>query len=844
MIALLLGALPQESPFRLYVHPKDGLQVTVRGVPVVDGTWFQMYESDWSKGYLSSARGGEVVTQADGTVQVRFQSADGLASAVQTFQPVGERLRVRSRFEWRGAKPIRVEATAGMVGAAAVQAGALVAGDARIELAGRTFPKGADLAARRLAPDGKAYRFEAPLADVEVNASQPITLFDARGYDQPWALNRSLLWLGVVDVEVAPERPLEYEVEWRFAPHPASAERKARLSIAPRAMASVEGADENPLPLVPRPKVARLDSAKAIEVTGAYKFPVGRVRFWDVFLSGLDHRFLVPAPVPKAKPLTFDAGVSKLSRRPGGYEITIRPDGRVSVLGEEDEGLRNGLRRLASLAFVRDGRLWLPTGVLQDEPALDWRGVHLFVGPEAKSFQGRLWERVLLPMGFNKVVLQCERTQWKTTPIDPGEQPMSREDLAALFAAYRADGVEPIPLIQSVGHMEWFFAGGRRLDLAVNREVPYTLDFRKPEAAAAIKTLWAEAVELLKPKTVHVGGDEIDMRGFPAGSEALTTEIWERAMPELGGIAKAAGARMMVWGDQALAPGEAPDAALAPTKAEAARRRKAIPPGSQIADWHYLDDARPERFYPTLQLWKRDGFRPVAAGWYRPNNVRGLALAADLERAGYLQTTWAGYQSNEANMLRNLDQFSAMVLAGDYTWSARQEPVEKLGYDPADLFRRLYFGRRSPVKPVPGTAYGDGEAIRIGNLGFRRMPPVSLRSALTREGADAPTELEIPLRGSVARLGLALEAAVEAPDGETVAEVVVEFAQGDPVRRPLQYGRHLRTGGDPRMVPYGVRDGGLVGLVLELGRRGEIRTVRIKSTGAYGGVRVHGMTTW
>lgn len=845
MIFSPLLAYPLQSPpYVLKVDPKEGLRVEIGGVPVIDGTWFQMYEPDWSKQHLGSTRGGKIATQPDGTIQLTLHSEDGHATALQTFIPQGDRLKVRYRFEWSGEKPIRLEATAGMINAPAVQAGLLHAGETRTELASRSYPKGADLNARRLVLNGPQFRFEAPLADIEATATRPLTLFDARNYDQEWAKNRSLLWLGLLDAEIEPGKPLEYEVEWRFAPRPPAAPKTVRLNLTPTPIPDAEAPDETPIPLIPRPKTVHLDPTKPIEITGAYKFPVGRVRFWDVFQKGLANRFIMPPADPKGKPLIFDAGVSKLNRHVGGYEITIRPDGRVSILGEEDEGLRNGLRRLASLAFVRQGKLWLPTGTLQDEPTLEWRGVHLFVGPDAPAFHNRLWQRVLLPLGFNQVLLQCERTQWTSTPLDPGLNPMRREDLADLFATYRREGVEPIPLIQSLGHMEWFFAGGRRLEMAVNRDVPYTLDLRKPEAVTALQSLWKEAAELLHPKFVHFGADEIDLRGFPRPSAPLATDLWAAAMPEFRKISQANEARMMIWGDQALAPGESIDATHAPSKEEAAKRRKVIPSGTWVTDWHYKDEPRPELFYPSLQVWKRDNFRPIAAGWYRPQNVRGFALAADLERVGYLQTTWAGYESNEANMLRNLDQFTAMILAGEYAWSARQEPVDKLGYDPADVFRRLYFGRRSPVKAIAGTALGDGAPFRIGNLGFRRLAPVSLRSALAPRGGEDPTEIDIPIGLSAARLALAIEATVEAPDDEPVAEVVAEFAVGQPLRIPLRYGRHIRTSADGRMVPYSLRDGVLVGTVIEFGKRGKLRSLRLRSLGPYGGVRLHAATTW
>jgi hypothetical protein len=448
--------------------------------------------------------------------------------------------------------------------------------------------------------------------------------------------------------------------------------------------------------LIPKPtKTVQLDFAKPLVLTRNYTFPAGRVRFWTDFETALKLRFEVPKPSGAA--IAVDGGEARMGFEPGGYKITITPKA-ISVLGQDDEGIRHGMSRLAQLAFVHNGKLSLPTGYLSDEPRVRWRGVHLFVGPSALEFHKKLWRNVLLPMGFNKVVLQCEQTAWDTLPGTTTPITMSKKDLKALFDWYRSVGVEPIPLIQSFGHMEWFFRNGQNLELAYNREVPYTIDVRKPEAQRKLATLWAEAAELLQPKTVHFGSDEVDMRGFAPGSEALVTEMWKQHMPFLGELAKELKVRMMVWGDNALAPGEAVDATHGVSKAVAEERRRAIPRGTMIADWHYKADPNPAAFYPTLQLWEREGFSPIASTWNRPENIRGFHLAAALERCGTLQTTWAGYESSEAAMLKAQDQFSAMVLAGDYSWSARQDDLDELGYDPKQVFERMYFGKPQPVR--------------------------------------------------------------------------------------------------------------------------------------------------
>lgn len=843
MLPLALNANVQSTPFTFSVDPREGLSVAVAGVPVVSGAWFQVYEPDWSKQHFSSGQGGVVSTLPDGSIQVQYKGANGLFFGTQTYIPNGDQLRVHIRFEWNGSKPVRAEATAGMIQVPVIEGGSFMSGTRPFRM-GAIPATSAPFPARRFGDDANEFAFDAPIGRIDVASTAPLTLFDARGYKQEWAEDKSLLWLGLSEGTLANGAPLEWDVEWRFRPNSLPSSRTITQNSVALPFAEAKRPDETLWPLVPRPKEVNLNWQKPIELSGLYRYPVGRVRFWNEYAKVLRQHFVLGPVRPGAVPVSVDAGVSNLERRPGAYEITIRPNGRVSVLGQEDEGLRNGLRRLGGLVFLRKGRLYLPTGTLVDEPALTWRGVHLFVGPEARAFQGRLWDRVLSPMFFNRVVLQCERTQWQSTDIDPSERPMKRADLVGLFDDYRKRGVEPIPLVQSLGHMGWFFAGGKRTSLAVNPETPFTLDFRKPDAVGAIRSLWTEVATVLQPKSFHFGCDEIGLRGFPADKTRLTTELWKLAMPELDAIAKEHNAQPMIWGDQALSPNEAIDAANGFSPAEAALRRSFIPKRMQVADWHYRDDARPEVFYPSLQLWRREGFTPIAAGWYRNNNVRGFALAADLERTGYLQTTWAGYESNEENMLKNLSQFSAMVLAADYAWSARQESVENVGYDPEALFRRMYFGTPSPLQPIKGVALGNGTEFNIGSIGFRQMVPIEMRSTLTYAGRIGPDEVDIPFRGKISHLALAIETVSEQIDGTEVAEVEIRQSDGRTVKKILRYGIHVRAASDRKPLPYSGRERGLAAFLCDFAVPTEIVSLKFRIRGPIGGLRLHGVTGW
>lgn len=587
--------------------------------------------------------------------------------------------------------------------------------------------------------------------------------------------------------------------------------------------------------LIPKPKTDQLKWEKTLPLTGNWSFPAGRFRHFDQFQAALRRRFRIPPPSGAAIPV--DGGTAKLGLRAGGYRIIVTPT-KVSVIGQEDEGLRYGLERLAGLAFVKDGKLQLPTGLLLDEPVRDFRGVHLFVGPEANGFQKRLWERVLLPLGMNKAVLQCERTAWNSLPGIRTDITMDREALAHLFAMYRGMGVEPIPLIQSFGHMEWLFAKESNLDIAFNPEVLYAIDPRKPRTREVLNALWDEAITLLKPDRIHFGLDEVDMRGFP-DDPALVTDLWTMHLPFLGGIAKRHGKEMMLWGDQALAPGEAIDAAFGNDKENAARRRAAIPKGATITDWHYKADPKPSDFTGSLQLWKNSGLRPIASTWLDLENIRGFNLAADLESVGTLQTTWVGYESNETNMLRNIGQFVAMVYAADTSWSARQETLDRLPYSPGRVFARMMYGSPLPVVPVAGFSLGSGTAKTVDGVTFAVFPPMALD---TRQ-IDAKTpETVFQTGGSGAGLSILLDAGLQTEAGEPVAEITATFADGKKVGTTVRYGWDVRAADDPEETVRTVRDGNVSVVRLPFGGRKDLVSFTIRPLSAKAGVRVHGAT--
>ncbi len=832
-----VSVLVQATPIDFSVVSGRGLTLKMAGVPIVRGTWFQYYEADWSRGYYSSAGQTQKVAQRDAnTVEVTFRTSNGLVSGKQTYRRSATGLEVTYHFEWAGEKPVKIECGIGQVWAPAIPNRQFSADGIPGEIK-KLEDVGGEVPARTYVKEGKRFAFRNGLGEVRLESDLPFTVFDARkGYAQEWAEGKQLLWAGQLGLDISNEKPLDFTVRWSLDGKSAYPATTATRSFDWKREPSVEvPADRAPI-RIPLPSKDELNYEKAITWNGRFRLTKGEIPYWSDFPRTLNNR--IDAKLMQDRTgLAFEGRVSELGLNAGGFRITINPE-RVQVLGQDVEGLRSGLMRLGLLIAFQGGQMRLPVGSLEVSPKIDWRGVHLFVGPQARPFQKQLWERVLRPLGFNKVVLQCEQTQWDALKGAWSGLSMPKQELKQLFDNYRAIGVEPIPLIQSFGHAEWLFRNGKNLELAYNPAEPYSIDPRKPAAREMMARIWREAVDLLQPRTIHFGLDEVDMRGFEHNPR-LVTELWNIQIPFLQNLAEKFGLPNMLWGDKCLGPGEAPDAALGDSKAEAASRRAVIRKGTWITDWHYKPDERPSVFLPPLKLWKKEGMKPIAATWYRPENIRGFTLAAIEEGAGILQTTWAGYESNEEGLIKSFNQFSAMVLALDYAVSGRTDSSASLMGGASEALRTLYFDR--PVMTTPAAGWTTGSGERTQGVLFGRQSPILFQSVLDETRKNLPTVVEIPVNKAGKELILKLGAELVGDDGDDLAVIELVGKNGFKTVVPVRYGWQARASNDNAPVITTTRTKSGESLLRIPLPTGGVTKLRLVSKSSYAGFFVSGL---
>ena len=842
------GLTAAPSQVELDYQSQAGLSVKFKGVTVVRGSFFQFYEQGWTRGYYSSNWNDQTVTRADGVVTVTFRSEDGKASGELKFVPREAGFRSEYRFKWGGDAPVWVENTLGFLWSPALAEGKLSLSDnasLRRPMSERPS-RGASVEARGFG-ESTQWRFEAALGQMTIDARTggPFTVFDARGYDQDWADNRDLFWAGWPGLMVPNGGEVTASADWSFSAPAAPATEKVPPATATwTKLSGAIGPFSVAAPLLPAPKsMANLGAGVGATLPSRRLLTQGDgipARAVEELAKQLGRRFAdlpttgTPARITVHRDATLPAG---------GFTLRIDA-GQIGLGIRDDAGARQGLQAIAQLARVDRGRVVLPRVVIRDWPSAQFRGVHLFTGPKAPEFQRLLMARLFGPLGYSHVVLQAERTDWAATPGIRTAMTMDKSALRQLVQDYRNLGIEPIPLIQSWGHMEWLFANNQNRDLVFNPKDAYAIDVRNPAARAKIEAIWSEAIDLLKPSIIHVGLDEVDMRGGPIPPKELT-KMWADYLPWLGEFAAKKGVRLMLWGDKLLAPGEAPDAAHAGNKTESKARRDATPKGTMIADWHYVNNPKPE-VYTSLALLKEAGFEPVASTWSRSANIVGFFRAAQSLGYGGLQTTWAGYESNLENMLRAEDQFAAYVVAGDQLWSGRHTDPNQLGYDPKVMLYRLVFAPTTPLKPVPGWTLGSaqGTPFTIGDVKFRPLPDGALFYPLDQAGAGLPERRSWSVGRPAREVIVALKTQTTADGSQEVGRVTITFGDGTVKVTSIRYGWHVRSVADPQGTLTTARDvSGRSALRIYLGAKPlGIRSISVETLVPEAGLSVEGLT--
>lgn len=384
----------------------------------------------------------------------------------------------------------------------------------------------------------------------------------------------------------------------------------------------------------------------------------------------------------RSEKLAAPAPTGAWFENPQGYRLAVSTSGLL-LQSKSSAGAFHGLQTLRQLARA-DAFLACE---VRDWPSLNFRGAHLFTSASGVEWHQRMVRDVFARFKLNAVVVQCESARWNVAPEIAAPNSATLAGLQRLVGECRETYLEPIPLINLPGHAGWVFRNGRNLQLAEDGDALFAVCVRHPEVWPYVERVLEEARQVFRPRTFHLGMDEITLRGkFPSKScprckDSDTATLLSEYLAQASGWCRRHGVTPMLWGDMFLSPDEASDAGHAPNRRESARRREAIPPEALIADWQYGVNDR----YQSVDVFS--AARVIGSTWHKPKNIHRFSnYLVERGARGLLQTTWCGHFPDQNVLRSEMRQFSAFVLAAEYAWSGRTEAPDDLPYKPAAEF--------------------------------------------------------------------------------------------------------------------------------------------------------------
>ena len=231
---------------------------------------------------------------------------------------------------------------------------------------------------------------------------------------------------------------------------------------------------------------------------------------------------------------------------------------------------------------------------IEDAPFMPFRGVHLMLpGPEEMEFARRLIKYVVSPMGYNALILEIaggmrfeshpeitaavleakEKSRAGIWPKYPhasvgGVGVTEPEDVAAFADYVRSFGIDVIPEVQSLGHVQFMLIAHPELTEREEEERAVEID----ELAADVPPkkfyghsycpsnersyeitmdLLDEIIEVVRPtKYVHMGHDEVYQIGVcPKCREKDPADLFAADVCRYHAHLKEKGLSMMIWSD-------------------------------------------------------------------------------------------------------------------------------------------------------------------------------------------------------------------------------------------------------------------------------------------------------
>ena len=198
--------------------------------------------------------------------------------------------------------------------------------------------------------------------------------------------------------------------------------------------------------------------------------------------------------------------------------------------------------------------------------------------------------------GYNTLVLELEdKMQFATAPGVASPDAMTPAEVTSFVSYCREQGLEVIPLVQSLGHAEYVVGKPAYAHLRESADIDTQYDPLSSEARQLIMGLFDEAIAAIGPQSYfHIGGDETWCLGSSEKAKAFVAEhglggLYLQHILPLCEHVRQHGLRPMIWADMFLSYPELLDR---------------VPDYAMLVDWDYWTTSpTPDR----IMVW--GGFR-------------------------------------------------------------------------------------------------------------------------------------------------------------------------------------------------------------------------------------------
>ncbi|MFN3760915.1 MAG: family 20 glycosylhydrolase [Algoriphagus aquaeductus] len=381
-----------------------------------------------------------------------------------------------------------------------------------------------------------------------------------------------------------------------------------------------------------------------------------------------------------------------------GYLMEISVD-QIRIQAPAEAGLWYGLMTLGQLIQdAKDQNSALPLVKIKDEPALDYRAVHLDVKHhlEKKEYYFELMDR-FAAQKINAVIVEIEdKLRYELQPKVGSSDAFSIAEWKEISDYALARNIRISPLVQGLGHASFILKHPEYIPLRDDPESDWAFNPLNEETYTVQFDLYEDALKAFPyANYLHVGGDEVHTTGRNSGKSPLELQlIWLNRVSE---YAAQRGLTPIFWDDMPLKNAEVyrsiydskltkvqVDSIWSANEPNLNKYIDLFPKNCVYMRWNYDMPESPGN-NRAIQWFTDNGLKVMGAtaGQTRwnlmpqdqsnTNNIRDFALISIRNKAdGLLLTLWDDDSPHFELYQRGISIFA------EYTWAGEKRSVDQL----------------------------------------------------------------------------------------------------------------------------------------------------------------------